>query len=75
MQVKEEELRAVLSPAGFVWELTVPRSPDGASHTPPCADCMQAGTHPSHNWKDCLILPNVCLHCCIKGDGGCLAWA
>ncbi|CAL5229018.1 g12263 [Coccomyxa viridis] len=27
--VKEDELRAVLSPAGFVWELTVPRTPDG----------------------------------------------
>ena len=31
MQVKEEELRKVLAPAGFVWELTVPRNPDGAS--------------------------------------------
>ena len=31
MQVEEEGLRKVLSPAGFVWELTVPRNPDGAS--------------------------------------------
>ncbi len=29
MQVKEEDLRELLSPAGFVWELTVPRNPDG----------------------------------------------
>ncbi|KAK9907300.1 hypothetical protein WJX75_001025 [Coccomyxa subellipsoidea] len=27
--VKEADLRELLSPAGFVWELTVPRNPDG----------------------------------------------
>ncbi len=27
--MKEADLREVLSPAGFVWELTVPRNPDG----------------------------------------------
>ena len=48
MQVKEEELRGVLSPAGFVWELTVPRSPDGAYPAPHVSECMMAaGHHPS----------------------------
>ena len=28
-QVSEAELRSALSPAGFVWELKVPRNPDG----------------------------------------------
>ena len=38
MQVKEDELRAVLSPAGFVWELTVPRTPDGTFPAPHLPD-------------------------------------
>lgn len=31
VQVKEADLRELLAPAGFVWELTVPRNPDGAT--------------------------------------------
>lgn len=30
MQVKENQLQELLLPAGFVWELTIPRKPDGA---------------------------------------------
>lgn len=40
MQVSEEDLRSVLSPAGFVWELTMPKNPDGATPAqilPKCA--------------------------------------
>lgn len=29
LQVQEKALRALLQPAGFVWELTIPRGPDG----------------------------------------------
>ena len=30
-QVKEGQLQQLLRPAGFVWELTIPRKPDGAA--------------------------------------------
>ena len=30
-QVKEDQLQQLLRPAGFVWELTIPRKPDGAA--------------------------------------------
>ena len=48
MQVKEDELRKVLSPAGFVWEVTVPRSPDGATHTPHSSDFTLHASHCMH---------------------------
>ena len=42
LQVSEAELRSVLAPAGFVWELKVPRSPDGAPSPIPClAGCLE----------------------------------
>lgn len=41
-QVSEAELRSALAPAGFVWELKVPRSPDGAPSPIPClAGCLE----------------------------------
>ena len=42
LQVNEAELRSVLSPAGFVWELKVPRSSDGTSSPLLCqAACLE----------------------------------
>ena len=35
-QVSEAELQSALSPAGFVWELKVPRNPDGTPSPPLC---------------------------------------
>ena len=35
-QVSEAALRSVLSPAGFVWELKVPRNSDGTPSPIPC---------------------------------------
>ncbi len=45
MQVEEGDLRAVLSPAGFVWELTVPRNPDGTN--PPADPCLATPVTPN----------------------------
>ena len=39
-QVKEGQLQQLLTPAGFVWELTIPRKPDGAARYQIPATCI-----------------------------------
>ncbi len=70
MQVKEDELRAVLSPAGFVWELTVPRSPDGVF---PPQTCLTAGCNPLYVFISRVILSADCLHTHTGRHGRCQA--
>ena len=47
MQVKESQLQELLLPAGFVWELTIPRKPDGAAFT---------AQHDKHTYSGLLFL-------------------
>lgn len=55
MQVKEDDLREVLSPAGFVWEVTVLRSPDGADPTPHSSNLRLYARWPSCERHSCLV--------------------
>ena len=73
MQAKEAELRAVLSPAGFVWELTVPRSPDGAF--PPHSCNTPCWMHPTPCATVRAPLPDDCWHSQVEYAGECQAWA